>query len=68
MATSCTWLSRKPAGVMRFTTPGSPGLAPVSTGAGPVEVTIDGQPHQGSLLPVFGDGREHRVTVRVPRA
>jgi cellobiose phosphorylase len=40
----------------------------VTTGPGPLEVTIDGAPHSSNLLPAFQDGREHRVTVRAPRA
>lgn len=30
-------------------------------------VTVDGAPFAGELLPAFGDGRLHRVTVRLPR-
>jgi len=30
------------------------------------EVLIDGRAHTSNLLPAFGDGRVHRVTVRIP--
>jgi cellobiose phosphorylase len=40
----------------------------VATGKGPLEVKVDGRPHAGPVIPPFQDGREHSVTVRLPRA
>ena len=35
--------------------------------SGPRCVAVDGKPVESNLIPPFGDGREHAVTVRVPR-
>jgi cellobiose phosphorylase len=35
---------------------------------GPSQVLLDGAPHDSRLIPAFGDGREHRVEIRVPPA
>ena len=38
----------------------------VTVGAGAAQVTVDGRPFDGQVIPAFGDGREHVVTVRLP--
>ena len=38
----------------------------VTVGAGAAQVTVDGRPFDGQIIPAFGDGREHVVTVRLP--
>ena len=39
----------------------------VQVGRGPTTVTLDGRPHASTLLPAFGDGRTHAVSVKIPR-
>lgn len=40
----------------------------VSVKPGEAQITLDGRPHEGQVVPAFRDGREHVVTVRVPPA
>ena len=40
----------------------------VAVERGPVRILVDGASHDSRLLPVFGDGKEHRVEVRIPPA
>jgi cellobiose phosphorylase len=45
---------------------GSTYLIDVSVEKGPAQIVVDGKPLDSRLVPAFGDGREHRVAVRIP--
>lgn len=51
---------------MRRVFRGSTYLIEVSVAKGAAEMRVDDQPLDGRVVPVFGDGRVHRVTVRIP--
>jgi cellobiose phosphorylase len=40
----------------------------VRTGAARPELRVDGKRQASDLVPAFGDGREHTVELRLPRA
>ncbi len=46
---------------------GSTYLIDVTVARGPSQMIVDGEPRDSRLVPDFGDGGEHRVSVRLPR-
>ena len=51
---------------MRRAFRGSTYLIDVTVAKGPARIEVDGTPLASRVVPAFADGREHRVTVRIP--